>query len=152
MHDSRHDTIKHIKRVRQILEDVARKIKIRGFGHDSSKLSEPEKSTFDEYDLKLREVEYGSKEYKESLMGMGKGLKHHYENNRHHPEHFSEGIQGMNLIDLVEMMADWKASTERVKNGNLSESIEKNQERFGYGEEIKRIMINTAKECFEEEG
>lgn len=36
----------------------------------------------------------------------------------------------MNLIDIVEMLADWKASSERQQNGNLLTSIEINAERF----------------------
>jgi len=44
---------------------------------------------------------------------MKPALEHHYALYRHHPEHFQNGIDDMNLIDLVEMFADWKASSER---------------------------------------
>jgi hypothetical protein len=37
---------------------------------------------------------------------MAPALKHHYENNRHHPEHFKNNIDDMNLIDLIEMLCD----------------------------------------------
>lgn len=33
-------------------------------------------------------------------------LDHHYQNNDHHPEHFELGINGMNLLQLLEMLAD----------------------------------------------
>ena len=70
---------------------------------------------------------------------------HHYANSRHHPEHFAKGILDMNLIDIVEMLCDWKAASERQKDGNLLKSIELNAARFGYDDQVKQILINTAK-------
>jgi len=55
-------------------------------------------------------------------------------------------ISQMNLIDLVEMLCDWIAAGEQHKDGgNIFRSININQERFGYSDEIKSILINTAK-------
>jgi hypothetical protein len=62
----------------------------------------------------------------------------------HHPEHYSNGIQGMSLLDVIEMLCDWKAATMRHADGDLSKSIEINQKRFGYSDELKSILINTA--------
>ena len=62
-----------------------------------------------------------------------------------HPEHFPNGILDMNLIDIVEMLCDWKAASERQEDGNLLKSIEQNAERFGYDDQLKQIFINTAK-------
>lgn len=80
-----------------------------------------------------------------SLDGMKPALDHHYANSRHHPEHFAKGILDMNLIDIVEMLCDWKAASERQKDGNLLKSIELNAARFGYDDQVKQILINTAK-------
>jgi hypothetical protein len=113
--------------------------------HDQSKLEEPEVEIFDEFTPKLRESTYGSDEYKGYLGQMQVALRHHYAANRHHPEHHDDGIQGMHLIDLLEMMCDWKAATLRHADGDLIESIEKNQERFGYSDELKAILVNTAR-------
>ena len=74
---------------------------------------------------------------------MKEGLDIHYANNRHHPEHFDNGIQGMNLLDLLEMICDWKAASERHADGDVYKSIEINQERFGYSDELKIILKNT---------
>ena len=76
---------------------------------------------------------YGSDEYKQFLVGMGEGLNHHYANNDHHPEHWQHGIADMDLIQVIEMLADWKAATLRHENGSLSRSIAQNAERFEYG-------------------
>ena len=51
----------------------------------------------------------------------------------------------MNLIDLCELIADWKAASERHNNGNLIKSIEINAERFQIDDQLKQILLNTAK-------
>jgi len=43
------------------------------------------------------------------------------------------------------MLCDWKASSERQKDGNLLKSIEQNASRFNYDDQLKQIFINTAK-------
>ena len=51
----------------------------------------------------------------------------------------------MTLIDIVEMIADWKAASERQHDGNLLVSIEKNAKRFHIDDQLKKILVNTAK-------
>lgn len=51
----------------------------------------------------------------------------------------------MTLVDIIQMICDWKASSERQKDGNLLLSIEKNAERFNIDDQLKQILINTAK-------
>ena len=76
---------------------------------------------------------------------MGKALNHHYNANKHHPEHWEYGITQMNLLEILEMLADWKAASERMKEGSLLLSIEKNQTRFKYSDEFKNLLLNTTK-------
>lgn len=142
-YDSRPETYEHIGVVRSLLAEVVKELLDRAQGHDASKLVDPELDTFNEYTPKLRDSTFGSDEYKGFLKGMGTGLQHHYAENRHHPEHFADGIQGMNLLDLVEMICDWKAATQRHADGDIRRSIDINQERFGYSDELKRILHNT---------
>jgi hypothetical protein len=143
-YDSRPDTYQHIATVRTCVLTVAADLIRRAHEHDESKLVDPEKATFDEYTPKLRDSTYGSDEYKRFLDGMGEGLRHHYAVNDHHPEHFERGITDMNLLQITEMLCDWKAATLRHADGDLGRSIEQNAERFGYGDEIKRLLRNTA--------
>ena len=77
---------------------------------------------------------------------MGPALKHHYENNRHHPEHFEDGANGMTLIDLVEMLCDWYAATKKHEDGNLARSLVVNEKRFKISPQLTKIFENTAKE------
>lgn len=112
-YDSTEDTRKHIDTVRYYLKQVSEIILYRAEIHDASKLESPEKDLFDRVTPKLQKLTYGSDEYKAALEEMGEALQHHYRYNRHHPEHFPGGITDMSLMDLIEMLCDWKAASER---------------------------------------
>lgn len=140
------DTLDHINKVIADLEVVVKNLRQRAFDHDASKLEEPELSIFTEVSPLLSEVAYGSPEYMERLARLKPAIEHHYACNTHHPEHWPNGINDMSLLDIIEMLADWKAAGERTKGGNLQTSIEFNIKRFGIGEQLADILINTAKE------
>lgn len=118
-------TYKHIQKVEFYLHKIIRHLIKRAESHDRSKLEEPEASMFALCELKLKDLEYGSAEYQESLEELKPALDHHYANNRHHPEHFKNSIEDMNLLDVLEMFCDWKASSERQNGGNLRKSDRK---------------------------
>lgn len=143
-YDSRVDTHEHIAEVRERLLAAAADLIERAHRHDRSKLEEPELSVFNEFTPKLRDSTYGSDEYKAFLEGMGEGLRHHYAENDHHPEHFLGGVAEMNLVQVIEMLADWKAATLRHADGSLQRSILQNADRFGYGKEFMVLLLNTA--------
>jgi len=145
-YDSTSDTINHIDRVRVLMADVREWILDRAIRHDRSKLESPEKEIFDIYTPKLKGTTYGSDEYKQYLAEMGVALKHHYHNNRHHPEHFLDGINEMNLIDLIEMLCDWKAATERHADGDIQGSLTINEKRFTINPQLTAIMRNTCRD------
>jgi len=148
MYDSREDTIEHIVNVQLKLEKFAKELGKRGEVHDKSKLQSPEKELFDEMTPILKSLTYGSDEYKDSLAKLKPALDHHYANNSHHPEHYRDGIKGMDLVDLVEMFCDWMAATERTANGNIYISIGINQNRFNIPPELSMIFFNTAKRVY----
>jgi hypothetical protein len=143
-YDSREQTINHIRDVQELINMVVASLRERARNHDSSKLIEPEKSGFDKHIPELSGVEYGSDRYKEILSEMQKTLSHHYSVNRHHPEHYENGINDMDLIDIIEMFCDWAAATRRYKSGDLQKSIDINVKRFGIDEQLTGILINTA--------
>lgn len=146
-YDSRVDTYEHIAKVGSYLLRAITSLHYRALDHDRSKLESPEREMFDEYTPKLRDTAYGSEEYKGFLREMGAAVEHHYEHNSHHPEHFENGVRGMSLLDLIEMLCDWQAAGERhADGGDLMRSIAANQERFGYGDELRAILENTARE------
>ena len=146
MSDQRFKTIRHIEAVRNYLNLCIKELLHRGEQHDQSKLQSPEREMFDEFTEKLRATTYGSPEYKAMTKQMKKGaLAHHYANNRHHPEHHKNGIKDMNFIDIVEMLCDWKASSMRHNDGNILKSIEIQQEKLGFSDDLRIIFENTAK-------
>ena len=145
------ETQKHIEAVRRYIRFMIDKIDMRGVKHDASKLESPEVEVFAEYTPTLNSTTFGSEEYYANLEGMKSALDHHYAFNRHHPEHFANGINDMTLVDILEMFCDWKASTLRHNDGNLLKSIETNAERFKMDGQLKQILINTARMLDEHE-
>jgi hypothetical protein len=145
-YDSLEDTVAHKHRVQNLLASVFSELTHRGMHHDDSKLKEPEKTVFDEMTPKLKGATYGSDEYKGFLKHMKVGLDHHYSQNRHHPEHFEDGISRMNLVDLIEMLADWKAASERHDDGNIYNSIMHNKERFSMPDWLVNCLLHTAED------
>jgi hypothetical protein len=147
---SKPDTLKHIKQVQEFVSMIVQELRNRADQHDNTKLLPGELEYFDEYTPKLAGCTYGSDEYKQFLTELKPALDHHYSVNRHHPEHFENGVRGMNLVDLVEMFCDWYAATKRHNDGDIMKSISLNQSRFGYSDDLKLILDNTYKDLFEE--
>ena len=145
MSESKFKTMRHIETVRNYLNAMIRNLMLKAENHDQSKLASPEVEIFEEYTPKLRGCTYDSEEYRQNMKEMQVAIQHHNKFNRHHPEHFENGVNGMTLLDLVEMLCDWKAATMRHADGDIYTSLEVNQERFGYSDELKGIMLNTVK-------
>lgn len=142
--DSTQDTLQHIKEVQNEIQEFAKELYHRGLNHDKSKLKSPEKELFDKYTPLLRSSAYGSAEYYKNLEGLQPALKHHYSVNSHHPQYYGEsGIDGMNLLDLVEMWCDWKAATKRTNSGSIAESLEINRHRFKMSDQLYNILKNS---------
>lgn len=142
--DSRIDTYEHITQVRRFLNICISELQSRQLEHDRTKLSSPEKEAYDGLGERLRKYEYGSEGYRAVLREMKPAIKHHYEANSHHPEHYADGIRGMNLLDVIEMLCDWKAASLRQgTQGSILDSLDHNQERFGFSDDLKSILRNT---------
>lgn len=115
--ESKLDTIKHIEKVRKYIKLFTDALTQRGIDHDRTKLESPEAEEFAAVNDKLAKLTYGSDDYNKCIKEELKvALDAHYAKNRHHPEHFPKGINDMNLVDILEMFADWKASSERQDN------------------------------------
>lgn len=139
----RAETNEHINKVRIMINDVIQDLGNRADEHDASKLESPEFEIFMEYTPKLKNSTYGSEEYKGFLREMKVALDHHYAENRHHPEHFPKGIEDMNLVDLIEMLCDWKAATMRHADGDIYKSLEYNKDRFNIPDSLYKVLLNT---------
>lgn len=143
-YDSRPETWEHIHKVRGYLSQMVALLMERAQEHDQSKLVSPEVEAFNEA-VPLSELEYGSEEYEKSKESLAPALTHHYAKNSHHPEHYEDGINDMTLVDLVEMVCDWKASTERQNDGNIRMSLTKNRDKYKISIQLYQIIENTIK-------
>lgn len=136
---------KHIRRVGELLVQCSSALALRAVVHDASKWSPEEWPLYEVATPKLAGLTYGSPEYRESLREIKPAITHHYENNSHHPEFFKDGVNGMTLLDVLEMLMDWKAAGERHDDGSIRASIEKNTERFALSPQLVVLMLNTAR-------
>jgi len=142
-YDSYFDTIEHIQTVKSHLSEFIFGLASAAVDHDASKLTTPEKELFDEWTPKLRGLTYGSNAYKAALKALKPALDHHYAENSHHPEYYKNGVSGMTLLDLVEMLCDWKAATQRHDDGDIRQSLEINRGRFNLSDQLYSILKNT---------
>lgn len=147
------ETWRHIHTVQKLLTVCQHDLSRRSLQHDQSKLSPPEVNTFAEFTPKLKNMVYGSKEYTECLAAMGPALRHHYANNSHHPEYHLQGVDDMSLLDLLEMLLDWMASSTRTKlpegktrEEAFLESLDIQAKRFGIEPQLLQILAITAKQ------
>lgn len=147
-YDSKGDTLEHVRTVQALLTDVVCALLKRAQYHDASKLRSPEKEYFDEWTPKLSGVTYGSDEYRDMLKQMRPAIEHHQQNNRHHPEYHKREINGMDLIDLIEMICDWKAATMRHDDGDIRRSLEINKKRFDITPGVYNLLVNTVDRLF----
>jgi hypothetical protein len=138
----------HMRDVSENLSKLVIELQKRAAMHDDSKLESPEKEIYAEYTPELIKTTYGSDSYITLLEKVKPALEHHYANNRHHPEHWPNGISDMDLIDLIEMLADWAASTKKNKNGNIHKSITINTQRFNINPQLAQILTNTVNRYF----
>jgi hypothetical protein len=142
------ETHKHVRKVQGFLNIFINDLINRGENHDNSKFEEPELTIFAENTERLNQVQYGSDEYKQCLEATKPAREHHYSRNDHHPEFHKNGIDDMDLMCIVEMLADWRAASERNKNGNIRKSIEINAEKYNMSPQLRRILENTVKRYF----
>ena len=112
--------------------------------HDDSKWSAEEWPDYEKTIPKFAGVKYGTEEYKDVVSEMRDAVDHHKHVNRHHPEFHPSGVEGMTLMDLLEMLCDWKAAGERTNEGGLLKSLEYNRKRFGIGSQLYQVLYLTA--------
>jgi hypothetical protein len=135
------NVLHHKQMVAEYMQRVTSELMQRAVLHDYSKFETQE---FDAYADNLPYFEkaaYGSEEYRAALARIKPAIDHHFAANRHHPEHFISGIEGMNLIDALEMVCDWMAAAKRVPGGKLQ--LERQKERFGIDHQLYSLILHT---------
>lgn len=136
-------TLAHSRRVGVKLAHMICDLAGRSVRHDLSKTEPPELVYFDIGTPRLSDPKYayGTPGYWDSMIELKPGMDHHYKVSDHHPEHFPNGVNGMNLMQLAELIADW---SDRAGDNLRHSIIEINMERFGITPQLAQILINTA--------
>lgn len=137
------DTILHMTEVQENLELFASELRQRGFAHDRTKLQDPEFSAFVSTRERFKKANYGTPEYEALVKEIKPAIDHHYENNRHHTGFHSDGINGMTFIDILEMLADWKAAARRSPDKELRDTLEYAYKKYKIEPQLAKIIDNT---------
>ena len=145
MPDSRVATLEHIGHVTDRIIEIIDKLVIRSNEHDKSKLGPIEKPYFDILQ-DMSDIEFGSEAYGKMLMSATPGIEHHYSVNDHHPEYYENGIRGMSLLAMLEMLADWKAASIRNKDPDFRHSMFVCKERFHIPDALFNALDKTVSE------
>lgn len=141
--DYKTEVMIHQTDVFNLMQIVLDEVEHRQATHDRSKLSGEEFPTYAEIVPQLKGLEFGSDEYRAKVAELGPALKHHYKNNRHHPEYFENGISGMNLIDVLEMVCDWTAVAWAKGSDPREGMTEYLFKKHGIKEPLATILLNT---------
>lgn len=136
---------KHQARVKELIDAIIEELQQRAATHDDSKFDDEERDTYLNLIPKIYgEAETTDEERAELKIAAQPAIDHHYAVNRHHPEFHEAGVDGMTLVDLIEMVCDWKAASERGGN-NLMANMDNNQNRFRLTGQLRSVIENTIK-------
>lgn len=139
------DTLLHVNEVKAAIEVFNSELTKRGILHDSTKLQEPEFSPFCFTRERFKKVNYGTPEYQALVDEIKPSIEHHYKHNRHHTAHHANGIDDMNLIDIIEMISDWKAAERRSPDKKLADTLDYAFEKYKIDVQLGKIITNTLK-------
>ena len=129
------------------LNTIIQELTQRGQAHDQSKFDEDE---FPHLVAALEDITkypFGTPEYDAMRLKHQRVFAVHHSKNRHHPEHFANGVEDMTAVDLIEMLVDWKAASMREKDGSIEKSIKLGAEKYNIHPQLIKILENTAKAC-----
>jgi hypothetical protein len=131
----------HIREVQSEMANVTSAFVKRMARHDQSKYSTQESALIQQKAI-LDSLPYNTPEYHESLTQIKSAVQAHYEVNSHHPEHYPNGVTGMSLLDMLEMISDWRVAAE-MNGSELMESFDKCVGRFHISPDIRQVLLNT---------
>ena len=108
-----------------------------------SKLQQLEFDAFVSTREKFKKANYGSPEYQECIELIKPAVEHHHKNNRHHTSFHEHGINDMTLIDVIEMLADWRAAARRSPDKKLIDTLEYAKKKYKIDEQLFKVIQNT---------
>lgn len=131
--------------VMKYLGEIIRDLVSRAEVHDMSKFDEDEFPLYLEAQKDFKDKPYGTPEHDQMREKYQNVLQRHYNKNRHHPEHHPNGVEGMTLVDLLELLVDWKAASLKDNGGDINNSIKVCAEKYNLTPQLVKILENTAR-------
>ncbi len=136
------DTIHHFRLVQHYINTIVEHLLLRSELHDTSKLQEPELSGYAGLAEAVNGLKYGTEEHRAAFAPFKEVIAHHYAVNDHHPEYFGGDVSQMNLLQLAEMLCDWKAASRR-SDPSVLPSLGESLKRFNIEPQLASIIQNT---------
>lgn len=138
----------HRKRVFDYMSTISKEVMRRGNEHDLSKYEKEEYPVYEQFTAEFAKHPFGSEGYNKIKEAMASAIQHHYQHNRHHPEHFPDGIEGMNLVDLLEMICDWKSATQNHPEtpGDMGKSLQVAIQKYNISPQLAKVLYNTMRD------
>jgi uncharacterized protein DUF5662 len=135
----------HRDRVAKNLIRFAIDLQERALVHDDSKFGPDEFPIYASMMDEFTEHPFGTPGYFRAKEAISEATKKHFAANRHHPEHFENGVEGMTVVDLLEMLADWKAATlnNPKKPGDMQRSLDYAVDKYKIDPQLALILWNT---------
>ena len=128
------------------LAPIIQELVLRAVNHDDSKLKDGELPAYASAQESFETTPFGTPEYQAIKDGIMPTIKEHYKKNSHHPEHYENGIAGMDLVDLIEMLCDWKSATKNHDVGStMKKSIEFAVKKYNISTDLASVLYNTSK-------
>ena len=131
----------HTCSIRTNLAKIASDLICRSAVHDDKKLSDEQLVRYIARHQEIHSLKYGSPEREPVEAKYKDLLKTHHSEYRHHPEHFKNGIDDMNLVDVIEMLCDWAAAGK-----DLDGSLEKSEKEYCISPQLMKLIRNTIKD------
>ena len=132
----------HIAEFQQAIDTITEKLKTRAKTHDASKLKEPELTQYTEAEEKLEKFKPGSPEYLKIRDKYDIILSKHFTKNPHHPEHFKNGFNDMSILDLLDVLTDWRLD---CGDGDWNKFVDDRRDYYRMDDQVVRIFKNSKK-------
>ena len=126
--------------IQRIIDELAD----RAEKHDDDKFETEVFDSFYNALDKFINTKFGERNWELAMDEIGDSLFKHYSASPHHAQHYENGINGTNLLDLIEMMVDWKSASNSYGDSSFEESLRVQKKRFGIDDQLYGILTNTA--------
>jgi len=137
------DLLMHRIEVSENLNEIQGELKRRGIVHDKSKFLPIEHDAFVQTRPDFKKANYGTPEYQKCVDAIKPSIDHHYANNRHHTAFHEGGFSDMNFIDILEMLADWKAANRRSPDLNFKDSLPRCYKKYAIPINMQKHIEKT---------